>query len=64
MLLEAAKRYCDDPQVHRGYGKHPATWLNKKCWLDEDTPLPREQPPDRPAMRQTNYSDEEYSNGW
>ena len=39
-LLEAAKRYCDDPQVHRGYGKHPATWLNKKCWLDEPTPEP------------------------
>ena len=64
VLLEAAKRYCDDPQVHRGYGKHPATWLNKKCWLDEDTPLPQEQAPARPAMRQTNYSDEEYTSGW
>lgn len=61
VLLEAAKRYCDDPQVHRGYGKHPATWLNKKCWLDEDTPPPRQDPP---AGRQTNYSDEDYHGGW
>ncbi len=42
VLLEAAKRYRDDDQVLRGYGKYPATWLNKKCWLDEDSPLPRE----------------------
>jgi len=38
VLLEAAKRYRDEPQVLDGYGKHPATWLNKKCWLDEPTP--------------------------
>jgi len=38
VLLAAARRYCDDPQVLDGYGKHPATWLNKKCWLDEPTP--------------------------
>lgn len=37
-LLAAAKLYRDDPQVLRGYGKYPATWLNKKCWLDEPTP--------------------------
>ena len=42
VLLEAAKRYRDDDQVLRGYGKYPATWLNKKCWLDEDSPLPQE----------------------
>lgn len=37
-LFAAAKRYRDDPQVRRGYGKHPATWLNQHCWLDEPTP--------------------------
>lgn len=37
-LLAAAKRYRDDPQVQRGFGKHPATWLNQECWLDEPTP--------------------------
>jgi hypothetical protein len=44
VLLETAKRYCDDPQVLDGYGKHPATWLNKKCWLDEPTPGPCRPP--------------------
>jgi len=62
-LLEAAKRYCDDPQVHQGYGKHPATWLNKKCWLDEDRPPPT-PPPTANGIRKTNYTDEEYGNGW
>jgi hypothetical protein len=38
VLIAAAKRYSDEPQVLRGFGKYPATWLNKKCWLDEDTP--------------------------
>ena len=33
-LLAAAKLYRDEPQVKRGYGKHPATWLNQQCWLD------------------------------
>jgi hypothetical protein len=37
-LIAAAKRYCDDPQVRRGYAKHPATWLNQDCWLDEPAP--------------------------
>ena len=61
VLLEAAKRYRDDPQTLRGWAKHPATWLNKKCWLDEDAPPPQDAPP---ARRQTNYSDEEYTSGW
>jgi hypothetical protein len=63
VLLEAAKRYCDDPQVHQGFGKHPATWLNKKCWLDEDRPPPT-PPPTANGIRKTNYTDEEYGNGW
>jgi hypothetical protein len=40
ILTAAAKRYHDDPLVVRGFGKHPATWLNAKCWLDEPTPEP------------------------
>jgi hypothetical protein len=40
VLLHAAVRYRDDDQVLRGYAKHPATWLNQKCWLDEATPPP------------------------
>lgn len=40
VLLEAARRYREDPQVVRGYAKHPATWLNQKCWLDEEAPAP------------------------
>jgi hypothetical protein len=41
VLLAAAKRYRDDDQVARGYGKYPATWLHKQCWLDEALPAPR-----------------------
>jgi hypothetical protein len=40
VLIAAAKRYCDDPQVRRGFGKYPAGWLRAKCWLDEATPEP------------------------
>lgn len=40
VLLAAAKRYADDDQVRRGYGKHPATWLNQECWLDEPARAP------------------------
>lgn len=39
-LLAAAHRYAaeqkgQDPR----YTKHPATWLNKGCWLDEPAPM-------------------------
>ena len=39
-LIAAARLYRDDPQVRRGYGKHPATWLNAECWLDEPAQSP------------------------
>lgn len=39
-LIAAARLYRDDPQVRRGFGKHPATWLNAECWLDEPAQLP------------------------
>ena len=45
-LLEAARRYGDE-QKAKGkleFAKHPATWLNKKCWLDE--PDPQQEQPD------------------
>ncbi len=59
-ILAGAKRYKPDPQ----FTKHPATWLNADCWLDEpdrspNTVLtgpwkPMEHEPDGPKI-----SDEE-----
>lgn len=49
VLVEAAQRYHADPQVLRGYGKHPATWLNSECWLDEPTPARSATGTDGPA---------------
>ena len=37
-LLAAAVSYQRDDYVLRNYGKHPATWLRKQCWLDDITP--------------------------
>lgn len=50
-LIAAAKRYRDDPQVQRGYAKHPATWLNQECWLDEPADS---TPAADPRQRATN----------
>ncbi len=38
-LIDGAKRYVRQVagKEHK-YTKHPATWLNGKCWLDEDEP--------------------------
>jgi len=38
VLLKAATAYREDEAVVRGYSKHPATWLNQHCWLDDPTP--------------------------
>ena len=40
ILVAAAERYHDDPQVRKGYAKHPGRWLRAKCWLDEPAPEP------------------------
>jgi hypothetical protein len=56
VLIAAAKRYSSDPQVLRGYGKYPATWLNKKCWLDEDAPAPDRQSQNGSHPRQPHRS--------
>lgn len=38
-LIDGAKRYtCQVAGKEHKYIKHPATWLNGKCWLDEDEP--------------------------
>lgn len=48
-LIAAAKRYRDDAQVQRGYAKHPATWLNQECWLDEPADTAQTPAPYQPA---------------
>jgi hypothetical protein len=63
VLIAAAKRYRDDPQVTRGYGKFPAGWLRAKCWLDETT-APPPAAASQNGGKQTNYTDEEYAGGW
>lgn len=34
-ILAGAVRYRDDPKRDPDKTKHPATWLNADCWLDE-----------------------------
>ena len=44
-LIAGAKRYA--AQVagkETEYIKHPATWLNAECWLDEPDPPPKREP--------------------
>ena len=41
-LIEGAKRYAAQAEGKEArYIKHPATWLNGKCWLDEPEPPPK-----------------------
>ena len=44
-LRYAAERTGQDPK----FTKHPATWLNNECWLDEAAPAPTPAPAHRPA---------------
>lgn len=55
-LIAAAKRYRDDPQVIRGYAKHPATWLNQECWLDEIHAHPQAAGEHRPFTNPADQS--------
>lgn len=55
VLTAAAERYRSDPQVLRGWGKHPATWLRAECWLDEAAP---DGPPPSPNGHQPSTTDQ------
>lgn len=37
-IIAAAAAYRDLPSREQKYTKHPATWLNNDCWLDERPP--------------------------
>ena len=45
IIIAAARRVEDKGQ----YTKHPATWLNKECWLDQETRHEPNHPPRRPG---------------
>lgn len=47
-ILAGAERYRDDPARDPKYTKHPATWLNQDCWLDEPLDAGGETPAFRP----------------
>ncbi|KWV50484.1 hypothetical protein AS156_14255 [Bradyrhizobium macuxiense] len=50
-LLAGAQRYADERSGQEPkFTKHPATWLNKKCWLDE--PAVRSQTQTERLMQQ------------
>lgn len=57
VIIEAARRYQNDPQVKRGYGKYPATWLRAESFLDEPEQLAATGNP-------SHYTDEEYRSGF
>lgn len=42
-IIDAAIAYRDDPNRDPDFTKYPATWLNKRCWLDEYEPPARKQ---------------------
>jgi hypothetical protein len=52
VMRYAAERTGQDPQ----FTKHPATWLNKGCWLDEPTPVGAAPMPSglRPTSRRSS----------
>jgi hypothetical protein len=64
-LIEAAKRYAKQRAGQEPkFTKHPATWLNQKCWLDEEPPPASPETQSRPGIPQVNYPEEEYTRGW
>lgn len=50
-LLAGARAYADDPQRKPEFTKHPATWLNGECWLDEGAGGPSPTPDRDAGMR-------------
>ena len=53
---ELALRYKKHHEINKDYTKHPATWLNQECWLDDEVQNTTHTPTIIERMKKLGYT--------
>ena len=53
---ELALRYRKSHEINKQYTKHPATWLNQECWLDDEVQNATNKPNLIERMKKLGYT--------
>ena len=54
-IEELSERYRKHHELNGEFTKHPATWLNQECWLDDEVQNSQEQPTLKDRMEKLGY---------
>ena len=54
-IEELSERYRKHHEINGEFTKHPATWLNQECWLDDEVQNTKEQPTLKDRMQKLGY---------
>jgi len=55
-IEELGHRYQQHHRINKDYTKHPATWLNKECWLDDEVQNSTNEPTLIERMKKLGYA--------
>ena len=55
-IEELGQRYQRHHQINKDYTKHPATWLNKECWSDDEVKNSTNEPTLIERMKKLGYA--------
>ena len=55
-IEELSERYRKHHEINGEFTKHPATWLNQECWLDDEVQNSIEQPTLIDRMKKLGYT--------
>ena len=55
-IEELGQRYQKHHQINKDYTKHPATWLNKECWSDDEVKNSTNEPTLIERMKKLGYA--------
>ena len=55
-IEELSERYRKHHELNGEFTKHPATWLNQECWLDDEVQNSKEQPTLIDRMKKLGYT--------
>ena len=53
---ELAQRYQQHHRINKDYTKHPSTWLNQECWLDDEVQNSTNEPTLIERMKKLGYA--------
>ena len=55
-IEELGHRYQQHHRINKDYTKHPATWLNQECWLDDEVQNSTNEPTLIERMKKLGYA--------